>query len=957
MSRVAPQQPVTDTTANAIPVNSTTGFAAGELIYYKNGDYAPISNSAVTSAPFDISQTQAFKGASSFGVYYTTGDNETVNYGSKSKCVAKLSNGNLVRVYLTYNSVYRPTFEIYNQSNVQVVAKTTISSTYTNNNYSAIAVAAFASGGFVVAWLNDAGGTANSINFAVYDNNGVATLSATQYTSVTVGASSNIFLAATSDNKFYIAVHNSGNVVYLTCFNQAGTAQFAPINTGITGSTGWAIGLTTRSDNSAALVSQNGAGSTSFGFRVYSSAGATLNTQTFTPTGSSANPACDIDCLSDGTTLVIGYNVYNSAYYWGYVTVPSSNVISAEYAIPASNSLNSPYVGFGSTGYNLVVKALSTGGWIMFFQDPSYAVVYAAFNSSGTCVSGTNATNSKAAPIYMPSSYWGIYMSAGVVETTDQVNFYAASSGGYASVRNPMVFCKISTSTWSLVPGNYRSQVVGTASNAVNAYSKSNSGPSYAKFVASSSGTLSYNGSMGYTSAVLPVTGAGVNALHSSTWNNGSFAVAYRVGTINYVNIYNSDAVLQTTITVGTTTAGTPTLAPNNTIRVACLAGGGLAVAWMKSSWTAITVSTYNSGYTLINEITSGTSHNMSGSTGGYNFDLAALATGGAILVWVYSYPYYLTTDSNGNNVINTTILSGYSSPYEIAVACDPWGGFGVSWSDNSSGVPRFFTYATYDGGATYSNLTSTSSMNTYSASYGSRKMVCTSTGIYFMSWYSASQAINIYSYTRELTTGPWSNGQTFTVGDFRGGIVGATGNGTLVVTNTHPSATLYAWGMNQCLFSSGSGGVPASLTLPLTGISPYNSTNSQLQNMTPMAGFNTLLTFINGSFQPYMVIINSYPYTATTPITSGSSLSSAVAVNPGTSGTLNGYILQGVSATAAGAGGSGLVQTNGTATLNSNYSASAPATTFDYTMPNGSGISGVKGNAIGRTVTLKGTS
>ena len=139
---------------------------------------------------------------------------------------------------------------------------------------------------------------------------------------------------------------------------------------------------------------------------------------------------------------------------------------------------------------------------------------------------------------------------------------------------------------------------------------------------------------MGYTSAVLPVTSSSVNALHSSTWNNGSFAVAYRSGTANYVNIYNSDAVLQTTIFVGTTSAGTPVLGPTNAIRVACLAGGGFAVAWMKSSWTTITVTTYDSGYTAVGEVSSGQCYTMDGSTPGYNFDLAALATGGSILVW-----------------------------------------------------------------------------------------------------------------------------------------------------------------------------------------------------------------------------------------------------------------------------------------------------------------------------------
>lgn len=63
-------------------------------------------------------------------------------------------------------------------------------------------------------------------------------------------------------------------------------------------------------------------------------------------------------------------------------------------------------------------------------------------------------------------------------------------------------------------------------------------------------------------------------------------------------------------------------------------------------------------------------------------------------------------------------------------------------------------------------------------------------------------------------------------------------------------------------------------------------------------------------------------------------------------------YPLVGVAANTAAAGGVGQVQTNGTAVLNSNYSASTAAQAFDYQTPDGRGV---RGTISGRTITLLG--
>jgi hypothetical protein len=90
----------------------------------------------------------------------------------------------------------------------------------------------------------------------------------------------------------------------------------------------------------------------------------------------------------------------------------------------------------------------------------------------------------------------------------------------------------------------------------------------------------------------------------------------------------------------------------------------------------------------------------------------------------------------------------------------------------------------------------------------------------------------------------------------------------------------------------------------------------------------------------------------------SGTTQSNGQGIAPGTTGNgVTGYVFQGVATTTAPAGGTGEVQTVGTALLNSNYSASVSAQAFDHNTPNGSGIAGNKGTIVGRTVNLLGVS
>jgi hypothetical protein len=106
------------------------------------------------------------------------------------------------------------------------------------------------------------------------------------------------------------------------------------------------------------------------------------------------------------------------------------------------------------------------------------------------------------------------------------------------------------------------------------------------------------------------------------------------------------------------------------------------------------------------------------------------------------------------------------------------------------------------------------------------------------------------------------------------------------------------------------------------------------------------LIGYIDNNNYPAFASIAALPYTVSATLTAGVDASS-----PGLNLTQEtGYSLQGVAVTSAASGSTGLVQTKGTAVLNSNYSAATPTTLFDFRNPIASGASGV---VVGRTVIM----
>ena len=130
----------------------------------------------------------------------------------------------------------------------------------------------------------------------------------------------------------------------------------------------------------------------------------------------------------------------------------------------------------------------------------------------------------------------------------------------------------------------------------------------------------------------------------------------------------------------------------------------------------------------------------------------------------------------------------------------------------------------------------------------------------------------------------------------------------------------------------------------------------------TPSYGNTALVAWLNLNRQLTYGILSVGPTYVFNTVTSNTTASNPVPIVPyqspvttNTNSVITNAVLVGVSTTAASANGSGQVVTNGTASLNSNYSATQPYASFDHQQPNGTSINGVKGSVLGQLVTLSG--
>ena len=968
MSRSIQQLPNNSGTTSVAEVYTATGFNAGDPVYFQNGDYKnPANLTAPSSVNFTFPETAAINPYGTGGIIapaFNYAQMQTgMSGGTSRQFAAVLTNGNIVQAFSSYaqapTNSNRVHFRIVDSSDAVVVAPTLVSSLYTSASYACVSVVALVGGGFAIGWLNSAGGTANSANYAIYDNAGTVVTAATQDTSFAAGATYvPLQMTALANGGFAIAVKTTGAILNLRAYSSTGVGAYAAFNTGITAAANEnSFALTSRSDSSVFICDRGDA--TTYYYNLYNSGGTSITgglgfsvPSSLTSAGILAGPAASV--LSDGTTIVIGFNSNNGTYgYPAFRFLPTGNTISAQtIAIPIANL-------FYQTSYNgsyLSVKAVGTGNFILYFTDGYGNMQYAFYNSSGTCISGSNGTG--AVPIQVTGGFAGGNSQVTLIESGGFVKAY------WTSVTNQQkptqqVFCKISTSNFLVSPF---ASVVGTpytvsgiTPSAITPFSNPNSVSFYSATTQSAVSTNTPATVSGPTSIVSSTA----NAIASCTLPNGNFVVVYKISSAITANVYSSAGGLLATTSVGTGTTN------DYSVKVAALSGGGFVVQYLGTATTTLNLAVYSSSYAL----TASTSFTIQSYSTSYNFDITGLLDNKFAV-------FYSVDGTNANvRVYNSTLtvsqnipLTTYTNIRGLSIAGNNYGGFAFSHFSTDYGSSFFYSYVP-TGTDTWASVASGTGTGTGGAFVQSPQMCATESGTYIVTMYNGSYpaysmmcdagTTSVY-YTGALSSWPLGSSNNPTSYPMMG--VGMTGNGNIVIATSYDSSNIgFACLPAQMTFSNGQPlpyKTSSTNNVPMFSPNAYNasigSTISAQPRVTAGVGNNAIITFLGGaSNYPSFVIINGTSLSNTYTITAGVTPSALTAIAPvGTSGVISGAFA-GVAITSATAGSTGQLATNGQALLGASYTGTASGA-FDST---GGAVTGLKGTFNGRSVNLQGNS
>ena len=919
-----------------ITVPSSTGFSVGDYVYQKNGDYG-VPPATGISAPFTINPSSVVYGA-------TVGSTATplnslvfgsaATGGSTGQCAAKLTNGNIVIVYRKPAGTTGVYFRIVDANNVSVVAETVVTTTILpSGSNGGIGVIALTGGGFVVHYAESA---TNKVAYAVYTNTGTVTtavaVDATFPTDIQAGRS--LGGCALPNGGFALAVGGNTAVnAYARAFNSAGVGAYAWANLGVIASTGVAVTIAARSDNSVCVFCTQSA--TLMRYSLLNSGGGSITSGTITITG---NPVTSsVVCLSNDT-FVLGYlndGTDNTTYSFRFL--PTGNVLGAAFTVPTLNMAR----GTGQTATDpfLTIKELSSGGFVYFATDAGGGLYYVFYNSAGT------ALYSIPKPLFDIVCFKASVSSyIGIVETPTALSLYYSGAWPVNSSQtiNDLYNTKINLTDYSVVASLTTNTSVGTVSANVGAYSKATSLPTKAAYTAANTETLTLNTSVGYVlspQAVGPLNALvpTVDSIKSTTLPDGRFAIVYKnsvTAAISF-NVYSVGGDLQTTVSVGTGSAGV-----SNPVRIAALSSGKIAVAYYSAGASGIVLNIYSTSYALLGTVTipaPGSLFDIAGT----NNDRVAIGytvTGPAASLSVYSNTATLIYGPN------TILAANVDRVFNLGVSEN-----GTIWVNvvNSGGTSAAYYYyadtaTNYQKSAAIAHTNSTATNSRSSMAVSPTNIVAvisavTATPVDASFALFSSNSSNTVLQNKNITafsTNPLSTGNL---------AIGCTGAGSFVYFfSGNASANLYGFtGINSLVTAT----TQANYAL-LSGVTP-NGTNMQAC-ITPSYGYNAVISWVDTSNIARYAIVCAYPYTSTQNIIAGTT-SSLPATTLDISNS-SGYFLAGIAVTDCPPGGTGQVQTNGIANLNSQYSASTAYQGFDFQNPV---TVGVKGTVIGRTVTM----
>lgn len=939
MSRSIPTTPANTLTPNFTTVSSPNGFSSGDLVYFRDSSFGTIPGNAVTSANFpitaNVNQNQiAFNTTVNWANYNP--DTRTGSTNSRAPSSALLTNGNIVTVFAeNAGGDGAACFRIIDQNGAVVVNRTTLGV----NSRGLIGVCALTGGGFAVANRNEANST---LQYAVFSNTG-AVVSALTVDSNFGTSWNTLEIRALSGGGFVIAAYQGGSTFGFRTYTSTGTGNTYTSVSGI-GSQAQVV-ITTFSDNTFAALYPNS--STGLVITRFNNTGGIVATYTvtsdwFSPSG------YDFITLSTGIAVVVNIDTDGSAYQmWGRTYNQSTGAVSGRTLIAGNLQFQQHANAF----------ALSSGGFIALNADPSTGYMAlrrydASFNQqsvmllrgfAGYTPSGTSSFASR------------VTIFEGATFLTLVNNSYTQTSFTLGSL--PYIQIDKSNITEAGIRRRFQaSQAVAIQSAAVSGYARGGSTPNAASFFAANNQTITqtFPVSSGSTFAMTPfvaVSDGTITHQCMTDMTNGQFVISYRANNgANRFTVFNPDGAAVTTVVVAASGS-------QGITQCTCLGNGKLVVSWVPSSSDRVNFSVYAAGtYALLaTGTTTGTPiPARSGSFSFWNSDpghdiapfgndsfvFAYANTSGGVTAVVFNDSAVYQSHANSGNlggIWNVRVASNASGTVVIKHYSSSQGqGYG-QWFFRDSTTNSIF-FGTTNGMTNYSgnNWGEGIAMSPYSTIFG-----LVSNG--------SSRSIN-----RQATNGQYSIAYSGHSSNNAGVCVGQYGdfvsiridNTTAEWVRTSVSGSLgpYGTSVSQSIADF------RSLTLSNPNTNASVGSQAQIVNLyDDIYAFSYINGGNSGSGQIIvgMICTNAASYSSN--ITAGVTPSNTALVPS----PANGYYLAGVSASDCTAGGTGVLQINGTATLNSQYPAGTTSQSFDFNTP--ALDVGIRGTIAGRNVILSG--
>jgi hypothetical protein len=919
MSRNAPTLPVNSSTANAVTVPSTTGFIAGDYIYNQNGNFSAIPGNIVSSATFPITGSNMVNYSGMSGGIAAVWN--SVGAAKLQRMSAVLTNGNVVTVSSNGITNY-PRFRIDTPANVNVVGPTNISTTF-NTNGGMIGVLALSGGGFVVYWNNTGTGTVNATAYAIYSNTGSVV------TAALVDAASPIMDTANSHMNG-IALPNGGFVL-VSSISTTSVVQYRIYGSTGTGLYAWtaltacinatsSIGISARSDSSFCISYRST--STLQTYTIISATNTSLvGVTTFTVVTGSSVYAASVTTLSNDT-FAISYTSSSNA---GFRLLPTGNTLGSEVLVAFSTNPRA-----GSICYCNSVLSLAAGNFVFAFVDNRNNINYAFYSNTGTLLSATQ--------LMVESTFngSGAYTEISLIELTSTVNIYFPNGSVYSSnLGLTTSYFAINKTTFAPVYlGTTTTSAVSNISAPVSGYARAVSTPGASGFLASANQTLTY--SVVQTSGNL--TSTAINNTSPTAYccallNGSGFAVATCSTSTNVsIFIYSITGVLQRTITtsiLGTNPGG---------LRLACMTSGNIVLSVGKTNSVMSIYSPTTGALISTNTIT----NTYSVANGGtYTQGLCGIS--GDRFVFYYND----ISTSFGKVAIfdNTcTLLNSYSdiNSYSVTQNCVSssltTSGFWISgFSSTVGGYPVTYFYQDL-GGNSFSGV-SNLNFSGQTTQLSNSQSVCLSNGVF------VCMGANASSFYLNTPCAFAASGSTLNASD--GVVFNTMTHGLSCNSFGSPVAISMVAGNTTgglgYLYVGSAGGA-----LSQTTLNNLSTSSDPQPSLAALYDGTMALVWVDSSLIARFAIINTATLSYSATLVSGTTPSNTV-FNPSPA---NGYTLAGISTTASIAGGTGIIQNNGLAKLNSNYNASQSTIAFDTTNPT---TVGVKGLVNGLNVLMQG--